>query len=243
MYPVLSRTETVRYVSGRLDGSQDEHDLKMSTRGVKGEDWIDPTLDTLDEMLDRWRALGERQDQAETSDRIEGVLSPVIFEGLRALPAKVLTDRGFWRYCSAYLYDFILWRQPASTLETLLEYFGARYNSLGRECVPLRMFDRALIAHRASDEGAEDKFALARIGASDVWKSHILRVLNGNAPYVAAGLLSEVASGELRTHDVREVAKRLRRTRANVLFEVLDREQASELVIREILREDPHSTT
>lgn len=214
------------------------HDLRVIYRDPEGYDCADEVEGVLDGVLERWQShdlTKLKSDQAR--DELEGHLAVVLHEGLAHLPASVLTDRDFWRYCSAYLYDFVVWRQPTKTVAGCLPYFGSASNGLGRECVPHRMFDRAHIAKVGGDYvGADDPYDLARFGAADVWKSHVLRVANGNAPVVVREILTDVRTGTLKTDVVRPFIKNLRRVRANVLFEVLDHHQARDLVDREIQR-------
>lgn len=238
MYQIVSKSDAVDYVNGRHNGSASVNDLKVRYRGTESDDFVDDIEEALEVVLTTWRSADSskyKSDQAR--DELEGDLAAELHGGLAHLPASVLTDRDFWRFCSCYLYDFVAWRQPSKSVTAFLRYFGAASNGLGRECVPHRMFDRAHISKvggAAAD--AADPYALARFGASDVWKSHILRVANGNAPLVVHEILTDVQSGKLKTDVVRPFVKNLRRVRANVLFEVLDQHQARDLVDREIAR-------
>lgn len=238
MYPVLSRTEVAAYVAGRFDGRLSALDIRPNYREDDGPDWSERIEDSLASVLDAWRSCDSaRYTSDQLRDELEGQLSVELHSGLASLTAAVLTDRDFWRYCAAVLYDFVVWRQPSKSVTATLHYFGAASNGLGRECVPHRMYDRAYIAKTGGEAaGDDDPYALARFGAADVWKSHILRVANGNAPLVVHAILSDVRDGKLKTDVVRPFVKNLRRVRANVLFEVLDLPQARDLVDRESAR-------
>lgn len=238
MHRVVSRTDVAAYVEGRVAGTRAQGEYAAEDRGDPEADWIDLINDVLDDVLERWQRMkvtAAKNDQAR--DQVEGKLAAVLHAGLSDLPADVLLDRDFWRYCAAYLYDFVVWRQPSKSVWTLLRYFGGTHEGLARECVPHRMFNRAHIVKSSSDIlGREDPYALSGFGASDVWKSHILRVANGNAPLVAAELLEGVRDGMLKTELIRPTVKNLRRARANVIFEVLDPQQTRDLVSREVAR-------
>lgn len=239
MYPIASRADVIAYITGRQDGSLTELDLRSSTSGAETTDWFDDISDTLTQVLEGWQSRLDSGTYAndQAKDALEGQLAVVLHRGLKDLPAAVLTDKDFWRYCAAVLYDFIVWRQASSTTTGLFPHFGVASNGLGRECVPHRMFDRARIAWIGGTQAQDaDPYALAEFGAADIWKSHLLRVLNGNAPLVARAILSEVKAGDLKTDLVRPVVRNLRRVRANVLFEVLDQDQAQLLLQREIQR-------
>jgi hypothetical protein len=238
MYPVVSRADAATYVKGRADRTATSVDLRVNYRGNGSEDWVEEVSDGLDGVIATWGSMDRSRFTSDQSrDELEGQLSVDLYRALQPLSAGVLTDRDFWRYCAAHLYDFVIWRQPSKTVTASLPYFGAANEGLGRDCVPHRMFDRAYIAKVGGDAAKDDDpYALARFGAADVWKSHILRVANGNAPIVVHEILADVKNGKLKTDVVRPFIKNLRRVRANVLFEVLDTDQARDLVDRETER-------
>jgi hypothetical protein len=237
-YPVVFRSDVTAYINGRGGGHMSGLDLKVSYRDSPGDDWVEQIDETLDVVLADWRAKDlSKFNSDQKRDELEGRLSVSLYEGLAELPAKVLTDKDFWRYAACYLYEFVLWRQTTKKVTAQLPYFGAASNGLGRECVPHRMFDRAYIAQAGGLAAkATDKFEMAKFGAADVWKSHILRVANGAAPIVVHELLTDVKGGMLKTELVRPFVKNLRRVRANVLFEILDPLQARDLIDRERTR-------
>jgi hypothetical protein len=227
-YPVLSRAKTEEYVRGRREGTLPDGPPEHELRGPD-DDCFDAVEEGLRDVIDEWRGLDSFKAKSDRArDKVEGELSVVLYKRLRDLPGNILSDRDFWRYCAARLYDIVQWRHPK---ESSLANFGAATNAISHECMPHRMFERAHIAFLGGEAvGDQDPFALACFGASDVWRSHLLRVLTGNAPVVAHELLTDVKAGKLKTNLVREVVKNLKRVRANVLFEVLDQPQARELI-------------
>lgn len=237
MYRAMRRADVAAYVRGRQAGTLGPHDWQTVDRGEPGEDWGEVAEAGLDAVLEAWTDLNDESIKSDNArDAVEGKLAAILHCELATLPASVLTDRDFWRFCSAWLYDFIEWRQSTSSTDNLLTYFGGSSESLGRDCVAHRMFDRGHIARAAAEavDENEELYGLAEIGAADVWKSHILRVAHGNAPLVVREMLLNVRSGNLPTSDIRPFVKNLRRVRANVIFEVLDSDQARDLVDREI---------
>lgn len=239
MYPIVGRKDLKTYIAGRSAGVLEPHDLVVNYERSSAEDLPDEICAVLDGVISTWRALdlaSITSDQAR--DAVEGELSASLHDGFRELPANVLTDRGFWRFCAGKLYDYVIWRHQTSKSEPALHpYFGVVAETLGFECVPHRMFNRALIAHAGGAVvGSDDPYALAKFGARDVWASHILRVRTSYAPAVARELLVDVRDGKLPTLTVRLLAKNLKRVRSNVLFEVLDEHQARVLMDRETER-------
>jgi hypothetical protein len=235
-YPVLSRAKTIEYVLGRRNQTVNDAPPEPELRGPDDDDLDVVVNENLNKVIERWHAADPRKISSNTAkDALAGELSIELYEGFRDLPGTVLSDRDFWRYCAASLYDFVQWRIGENCQ---LTNYGAASDSV-RDCLPHDMFQRAHIAYLGGAAcGDPDPFALARLGASDVWRSHILRVQTGHAPVVAHELLSDVKAGKLKTDLVRDVAKRLKRARANLLFEILDQAQARELIDRETARAD-----
>ena len=233
-YPVLSRAQAAAYVNGRRDGTVTGAPETI-LRGSEDDGYEESIQQTLKEVVDHWQVTDPANVPAGKKPGATGALSVLLYEGFQELPGSILSDRDFWRYCAAYLYELVQWRFGA---ECNLRNYGALTDSV-RECLPHDMFQQAHIAYAGGEAcGDPDPFSLAKLDRSDVWRSHILRVLIGNAPLVAHELLVDVEAGELNSDLVRKVAKNLQRARANLLFEVLDQAQARELVDRETARAD-----
>jgi len=163
-------------------------------------------------------------------DAIEGHLSCQVYEGLKDLDPRVLTDPGFWRYLAVWeMFEYVQWRDGR---DCDLASFGAGANALTWDCVSRRMFVRGLIAYEA--RGDESWHSLARIAGTDVWRSHVLRVRTGESPILSSALLELWEKREIRTREVRDVAKRIKRLRSNVAFEIMDRSQIDSLLERQI---------
>jgi len=144
----------------------------------------------------------------------------------------MLTDSDFWRYISSeYFFEFTLWRDGENCA---LASFGASSAAVNFDCVPFRMFNRGLVAYTIS--GDINELEYAHIPGTDLWRSHILRVLTSYSASMSQAILDEYKAGNLPTAVVRDVVKSLRKSRANVVFEVLDLEQSVEILNREIVK-------
>lgn len=235
-YPAMSVKATRDYVNGRRSGVIGGSP-EGEQRGDKDDPYYEDVRDGLDDMLTAWKASawGELKS-GQAKDGLEGRLAVGLYENFATLPSYILTDRDFWRYCAAYLYEFVEWRNGSGCD---LANYGAKSASIGRDCTPHRMFDRTYIAlqgGRANGKTGEAVYESGTFGHTDLWRSHILRVLHGDAPNVAYHLVSDVQSNKLGTQELRSLAKHLQRVRANVLFQVLDSFQARTLVTRETAR-------
>lgn len=231
-YPVVGLSAGQNYVLGRREKSLSSSDLPEITYRGDGDDCVDE----IDAMWARLESLWLKNMKAAKSgyakDGLEGEMSGLVYEGLRDLPPETLTDRDFWRYLSTtHFFDFIEWRDG---MECDLRSFGCARANPGWDCVPLRMFNRALISVEGNRAiGGDEPMWGAKIAGTDLWRSHILRVLNGNAPVFVTAILRQVEDDKLPTDILREFALGARRLRANVLFELLDEGQAVDLVASE----------
>lgn len=246
-YPALTRKDTAAYVEGRRDGTLSEANLSPEERGSDSDDNYDAIITTLDKVKAEFSAADlSKFTSQQLKDGLEGPLSVVLHEGLKGMPAYLLSDMDFWRFCSAYLFDFVEWRNKKDDKSLpSLENYAAKANGLNnRNCTAHRMFDRAHIAHIGGTQaGLADPYEYAKFGASDVWRSHVLRPLHGNAPVLVHEVVGDVKAGKLPTSKVRPLAKHLQRVRANVLFEVLDQPQARDLLDRETQRVENGAAT
>jgi hypothetical protein len=165
-------------------------------------------------------------------EELEAELSSQLFRILETLPVTMLTDSDIWRYLSSeYFFEFTIWRDGENCA---LASFGASSSTVNFDCVPFRMFNRGLIAFAITEDMNDLDYA--HIPGTDLWRSHILRVLTSYSPSMSQAILNEYKAGNLPTAVVRDVAKSLRKSRANVVFEVLDLGQSVEILNRELAR-------
>ncbi|GAA2079862.1 hypothetical protein GCM10009821_20160 [Aeromicrobium halocynthiae] len=227
-YPTVTAREAARYVEGRRDGriaARTKPEIAWVGTGKEFDDVIEGAVEHL---LDDWKAEKESVGKSgQKKDALEGRLAVDLYQKLQGLPAEILTDRGFWRYLAVHgLFDFVQWRDGETC--RLVSFGAGSANSW--DCVPHRMFNRALIARAAAAEDASDPFWGALVAGTDLWRSHVLRVLIGNAPLLVNEILADSLAGEMPSGVLRDTIKRLQRTRANVVFEVLDRGECRKLI-------------
>jgi len=65
---------------------------------------------------------------------------------------------------------------------------------------------------------------------TDFWRSHVLRVRSGSVPAVARAFARKQAGDRLMTDSLRQAARRLNRTWANVVLNVYDDSEATDLI-------------
>jgi hypothetical protein len=225
-YPSVS-LDDLEHVSGQLlqDASTN---IESSIRWVGDGDEIDLTAIT---ALGRTIAveLAQLDPQPPTvGDEAEGKHAGDVHAALVDIPLRILDDPGFWRYLGAtHLWSFTVARQR-STFETgdwmkYRKYVDGRTRA---ECVPLRMFIRGQIALR----GLDYSLASAVSAATDLWRSHIVRIRTSYSPVLAQGLIRQQVPTKMSTDDLREHAKRITRVASNVLLHLYDEKEVDTLL-------------
>ena len=233
-YPVYTIDMASSYIHALRS---DEPPLNPPDPIIRGEgfDRRNEIDEAVSKSLLEWKNLRSKASNAQARDGVEGQLSVAFFNATKFLhnSPEVLTDNDFWRYLAAtHFFEFTEWRdQRTKDSVVSLNSFGAGSKSLTRDCVPFRMFERAYLADLIGERRGDLSFAL--IPGGDVWKSHILGVLNSLSPSISKVMLERVKKQELKTEIIRPLAKRLKRLRANVLFEILPEEDAILIIDRE----------
>lgn len=166
-----------------------------------------------------------RLSDGNDKDRLEGRVATTLYSALQEVCVEVLDDPGFWRYLSLmYFWDFIAWREDKAFAKgNYLKYVdGAR----STECVLTRMYLRvqALGGNKYGSMAAEVEMA------TDLWRSHIIRVRTGTAPPLTRAFVKWQRDHRLNTPDLREFAKRLNRTWTNIVLNIYDDKEAERLI-------------
>lgn len=178
----------------------------------------------LEADLEAFRSSKDARDK----DLFEGRAAEKLHAALEDLPVDVLDNPGFWRYVSVTrLWWLARWREQPThdrgEWEKFRIYVDGRRSS---ECVALRMFIRGRIAAEAGDPA----LAHAVPEATDLWRSHIVRVRTSYIPVLAGELLKHQVRDRMPTNDLREFAKRLNRLASNVVIDTYDASEVDPLL-------------
>lgn len=239
-YPVVRLVEAQRYVLRRQSGELGVDDRpEFEEEGASSDETLLPVVNDLaDRITDLYQSSKARFTSGLARDRFEGSLAVQLHERLSEFPARVLTDDDFWRYVAVRgLYEFISWRDGQSSGSPALASFGANGPRVNYDCVPFRMFVRADIASLVAGSGPQglDAMDISSVAGTDLWRSHILRSQSSfSADYVRL-LLEHHERGVLPALVVRDLAKRVKRVRSNVLIEALEPEDAQVMFDREFV--------
>lgn len=185
----------------------------------------------------------------------------LVHRHLSQIDEDVLSAADFWRYLSSVRFrDAVAKRYPVTRKSFTGEGLDGNWANFGalrsdvRETLFFRLFIGAELAY--DETNSKDPYHLTRIHDVDLWQSHIVRVFSGDNPEYARSLLSwfkgrsdwykactEVKVEELfsrfddgpETRHLRDLVKRVRRIRSNIVHEFLAEPEVLEIVEHEAL--------
>jgi hypothetical protein len=229
-HPTITLHAFQQFISDHRDPGVIPNKPEATLRG-QGEDSYQRIKNSISSLIDSWKKqIKSIGDSSAKKEALEAEMSEKLYKILCTLPMNVLTDSDFWRYLSCHpFFEFTEWRDGENCA---LASFGANANRVNFDCVPYRMFNRALVAFSISED--EDNFDYALVPGTDLWRSHILRVLNSYSSAMSQAILDKALAKELPTQILRETIKNLNRYRNNILFETLEYDEALALLELEI---------
>jgi hypothetical protein len=154
----------------------------------------------------------------------------LVHRELSVYPIEVLADTAFWVWIAVgHFADIIEWRYGSAPNPASFPNYGIVQ---GSENFLFRLWLRGDIGF---EPARSDPYELSKLGDIDIWRSHIVRQSYANAREIARALLllqsGMLGRDPLTQEGVRELAKQLKRVRANVVLEVLPRQSAIDLVL------------
>ena len=222
-YPMITMSECRSLAKQMNNGISPEIQPFVNWLGVG--DALD--LDRIEEAAKKVGQVWNEYRVIDGSDKdlLEGRVAPILYSVLQEVCVEVLDDPGFWRYLSlAHFWDFIAWREDkAFGKGNYLKYVDGEKST---ECVLTRMYLRV----QALGGNEYESMAAEVEKATDLWRSHIIRVRTGTAPPLTRAFVKWQRDNRLNTPDLREFAKRLNRTWTNVLLNIYDDEEAERLI-------------
>ena len=230
-YPVISRADARRFL---LTSAEDVQVSPVAIRNVSDGpdvDWESLATELMASLSKISKTI--KQDEKTISgSEFEVAAGPVIHRLLPLHPA--LADPEFWMWLAVlYGEEIINWRYGANADRKNFGIGGAAENLF------YRLWLRAEIAY---DADAEDEYELAAFGDIDFWRSHIFRQGYADARNFARALLNyqfpsdKQRKPRLKTVEIRDLAKILKRARTNVMFEIMSEARAAEFIESEWAR-------
>jgi hypothetical protein len=237
-YPVIHPEDALRYLKSRQqDGMINLEDIRR-TAGA-GETISPHIFDDLRASLLKLkkRYPAKLRVKDPQGGKFESEACGVVHACLADLDRDVLADHDFWTWLAVdCLADILEWRFGCAERPAQAANYGIGSRTEN-------MFFRLWLRADLGKASGADPYELAKLGDQDLWRSHLLRQGYANARSIVRALLKlqagklmheEKAATKLAGGDepngIRMLAKRLRRMRANVVFEFLTQLQADALV-------------
>lgn len=235
-YPIITAGDATRYLLALQSDAPTDMDSIVQMRGT-GEEldqrFVDPLRESLQRLCDKHpEGLKSKTDPA--ANAFEAKASRLVH---KALPqgTEMLADPDFWVWLAVVHFpDVVEWRyryknRKAETFAKQGNYgIGSRSDNL--------MYRLWLRAELVLDAEAKDHYHLVDAGQIDFYRSHLFRQGYANARTFARALLryqypnADLAEPRLKTLEIRDLVKRLRRIRSNLFLEILDEDQCRAVI-------------
>ena len=226
-YPIIMAGDAGRHLLAKRGGAPTDVDLIVQMRGSGNalDQWFIPTLRAGLERLCAKMPEGLKSKTDPAANTFEAKASRLVHA---AIPgnAEMLADPDFWVWLAVVHFpEVVEWRyryknRKSETFAQLDNYgVGSRSDNL--------MYRLWLRAELVLDAQAKDRYHLADAGQIDFYRSHLFRQGYANARNFSRALLryqypnADLAEPRLKTLEIRELVKRLRRMRSNLFLEIL----------------------
>ncbi|MFC0135744.1 hypothetical protein CR105_00290 [Massilia eurypsychrophila] len=238
-FPIIHADDALRYLKARqLENDSVTLDDIRRTAGTGDAMSNAPLQDLRTKLLLLKKKFPEKLTKRDPQGgRFESEACGIVHAGLANVDRRVRADHDFWTWLAVdLLADIVEWRFGTAGRPAQNANYG-----IGTRAE--NMFFRLWLRADLGKTPGTEPYALAKMGDQDLWRSHLLRQGYANARSIVRALL-KLQAGKLTTQNktakklaggedpngVRMLAKRLRRMRANVVFEYLSTEQADALV-------------
>ena len=205
-----------------------EYVTQSGTGSPIDESAINSAVDAIQSICDEGRA------NKRERGIIDGDAATFLHSSLPNLDAATVGKAGFWRWLAlANFYRVIEWRHHRDEGAHPNNYgIGNRWTNY-----PARLWFRADLSY---DEHSQDPYELTKRGPVDFWESGIIRHNYASCRCLARAFVRYQYPGErlgrprlhlVHENGVRLLYKRLRRLHATVAFEILNDDEAYELLL------------
>jgi hypothetical protein len=233
-YPALKPSDATLVLLSRGTDQPVDAQRYVSIRG-SGPEFDDTFVGGLKAELSRIRAgfPAEFTKGSKQPAEFESATSEFVHQ-LVSVPPEIQADPDFWTWLAVvHFADLIEWRYGAKPGAADLKNFGIGTRG---ENFLFRLWLRGDVGLDAS---AKDKYHLVRRGQVDFWRSHVFRQRYANARTFARTLIrfqypDNCDKPRLKISAIRELVKRLRRVKTNLVIEMLDEEKSLDLIQEEL---------
>lgn len=231
----MTAGDATTYLQAKRAGNQMDVDSLARYAGSGDEfdsSFLQPLRAALTAAMASFPA-GIKSKSDPAANVFEGKASRTVHEGL-TVDSEVLADPEFWIWLAVtHFPDVVEWRYRYGKDESAAQ--------LGNYGVASRtdnlLYRLWLRAELVLDEEAPDRYHLANSGQIDFYRSHLFRQGYANARNFAKALLrfqypkkSSPTEPKLKTSEIRDLVKRLRRMRSNLFLEILLEEECRAVI-------------
>lgn len=225
-YPTMTAGDAAIYLQAKRAGNQVDVDSVARFTGFGDEfdtSLVQPLRAKLSAVMDSFPE-GIKSKADPSANAFEGKAARILHESL-SIDSEILADPEFWIWLSVtHFPEVVEWRYKYGKDDgaaQLANYgIGSRNENL--------LYRLWLRAELVLDEEAQDRYHLADFGQIDFYRSHLFRQGYANVRNFARALLkfqypaeSSPTEPKLKTLEIRELVKRLRRMRSNLFLEIL----------------------
>lgn len=234
-YPTMTAGDATTYLQAKRAGNAMDVDSLARYRG-SGDEFDGTFLTPLRAALTKTMASfpeGIKSKSDASANVFEGKASRALHEGL-PLDSEALADPDFWIWLAVtHFPDVVEWRYRFGKEDSVAQL--ANYGVASRtENLLYRLWLRAELV---LDDEAADRYHLVDSGQIDFYRSHLFRQGYANARNFAKALLrfqypkkSHPTEPHLKTLEIRDLVKRLRRMRSNLFLEILHEEDCRAVI-------------
>lgn len=164
----------------------------------------------------------ESSGSSDKFNKFEIQASGLVRQFVDGLNRNEKMDPGFWAYLGVELFEVIDWRHPITG-----DSKKASHSNFGADKTKSDYFllIRLYLRDRLSETQAHKE-----MGDQDLWNSHIIRVQTAKNVSVVAALLEKARDSGRSGAQIRDEAKTMKALRANIVTEIMDKQQAKDFV-------------
>ncbi|MDP1606966.1 MAG: DUF6339 family protein [Rhodocyclaceae bacterium] len=235
-YPTMTAGDANTYLLAKRSGVTMDAESMVRVLGSGGElnqSFIAPLRAALGNLCGSWPdGLKSKTDPA--ANTFEAKASRLVHEAIPA-GSEMLADPDFWIWLAVVHFpEVVEWRYRYRNRKTETPAQIDNYG-VGSKSDNL-MYRLWLRAELVLDAQAEDRYHLADAGQIDFYRSHLFRQGYANARNFARALLRfqypnvDLAEPRLKTIEIRDLVKRLRRMRSNLFLEILPEDECRAVI-------------
>lgn len=233
-YPTLSASDAANHLVAKRSGENVEVDSLTRVKGTGDE--VD--LSFVSTLRTEFTALcatwpnGIKSKADSSANAFEARAARLVHRSLTT-DSEMLADPEFWIWLAVVHFpEVVEWRYRFGNQQSQAQLANYGIGST-TENLLYRLWLRAELV---LDHGTKDRYHLCDAGQIDFYRSHLFRQGYANARNFARALLrfqypsEDRSAPKLKTAEIRDLVKRLRRVRTNLFLEILQEDECRSVI-------------